>query len=83
MSVSFQEKIMQSTRRHSYDLNFKLKIVEEAEAVKNWIGKLHASMEFPCQWYANGDTNSMCCLTGEPWLSNVHPWFGTDQKIQI
>ena len=35
VSVSFQEKIMQSTRRHSYDLNFKLKIVEEAEAVKN------------------------------------------------
>ena len=26
---------MPSTRRHSYDLNFKLKIVEEAEAVKN------------------------------------------------
>ena len=35
MSVSFQEKIMPSTRRHSYDLNFKLKIVVEAEAVNN------------------------------------------------
>ena len=22
-------------------------------------------MKFPYQWYANGDTNSMCCLTGE------------------
>ena len=26
---------MSSTRRHSYDLNFKLKIVAEAEAVNN------------------------------------------------
>ena len=26
---------MPSTRRHSYDLNFKLKIVAEAEAVNN------------------------------------------------
>lgn len=29
------EIIMPSTRRHSYDLNFKLKIVAEAEAVNN------------------------------------------------
>ena len=38
MSVSFpkfQKKIMPSTRRHSYDLNFKVKIVAEAEAVNN------------------------------------------------
>ena len=27
--------IMPNTRRHSYDLNFKLKIVAEAEAVNN------------------------------------------------
>ena len=26
---------MTSTRRHSYDLNFKLKIIAEAEAVNN------------------------------------------------
>ena len=26
---------MPSTRRHSYDLNFKLKIIAEAEAVSN------------------------------------------------
>ena len=31
----FKTKIMPSTRRHSYDLNFKLKIVEEAESGKN------------------------------------------------
>ena len=31
----FKTKIMPSTRRHSYDLNFKLKVVEEAESGKN------------------------------------------------
>ena len=39
MSVSFpkfqKKKKLPSTRRHSYDLNFKVKIVAEAEAVNN------------------------------------------------
>ena len=35
LAKSTFSKIMPNTRRHSYDLNFKLKIVIEAEAVNN------------------------------------------------
>ena len=35
LAKSTLSTIMPNTRRHSYDLNFKLKIVAEAEAVNN------------------------------------------------
>ena len=82
MSVSFQEKIMPSTRRHSYDLNFKVKIVAEAEAVNNnreIAREYRISVSMVRKWR----NQQHVLFTGEPRLSNVHPWFGTDQKIQI
>ena len=50
---------MPSTRRHSYDLNFKLKIVAEAEAVDN---NREIAREYGIsEWSVNGETNSMSC----------------------
>ena len=51
---------MPSTRRHSYDLNFKLKIAAEAEAVNNAV-KLLANTAYWNRWSVNGETNSMSC----------------------
>ena len=73
---------MPSTRRHSYDLNFKLKIVVEAEAVNNnreSAREYGISVSMVRKWR----NQQHVLFTGEPWLSNVHPWVGTDQKIQI
>lgn len=52
---------MPSTRRHSYDLSFTLKIVAEAEAVNN-NREIAREYGISVSWYANGETNSMCCL---------------------
>ena len=76
MSVSFQEKIMPSTRLHSYDLNFKLKIVAEAEAVNNnreIAREYRISVSMVGKWR----NQQHVLFTGEQRLSNVHPWFGT------
>ena len=57
----FKTEIMPSTRRHSYDLNFKLKVVEEAESGKNnrEIAREYGISE---SRFANGETNCICCL---------------------
>ena len=54
---------MPSTRRHSYDLNFKLKIVAEAEAVNNncEIAREYGTSEYRNRWSVNGEINSMSC----------------------
>ena len=39
-------------QHHSYNWNFKFKIVAKAEAVKN-NRKLHASTKYQSQWFAN------------------------------
>ena len=54
---------MPRTRHHSYDLNFELKIVAEAEAVNNnqeIAREYRISKSMVRRW----QTNSMCCLLG-------------------
>ena len=43
------------------DLNFKLKILAEAEAVKN-NREIAREYGISSQWFTNGKTNSICCL---------------------
>ena len=68
--------IMPNTRRHSYDLNFKLKIVTEAEAVNNnrEIAREYGISESMVWKWRNSRTS---CIT----LSSALPWAVTDQKI--
>ena len=68
--------IMPNTRRHSYDLNFKLKIVIEAEAVNNnrEIAREYGISESMVWKWRNSRTS---CIT----LSSALPWAVTDQKI--
>ena len=48
---------MPSTRRHSYDLNFKLKIVAEAEAVNN-------NREIACEYGISQENAGFCTQEG-------------------
>ena len=43
---------MPSMQNHSYNWNFKFKIVAKAESVKN-NRELHASTKYQSQWFAN------------------------------
>ena len=58
---------MPSTRRHSYDLNFKLKIVAEAEAVKN-------NREIACEY---GISESMV----RKWRNQQHVLFSGELRM--
>ena len=58
---------MPSTRRHSYDLNFKLKIVEEAESGKN-------NREIACEY---GISDSMV----RKWRNQLHMLFNGELKM--
>ena len=71
---------MPSTRRHSYDLNFKLKIVAEAEAVNN---NREIAREYGIsESIENGETSNMSCLPVScRWQRSLHQWDATDLKI--
>ena len=55
------EIIMPSTHHHFYDLNFKLEIVAEVEAVKT-IVKLLTNTAYWNQLSVNGETSNKSCL---------------------
>ena len=76
LAKSTFSKIMPNTRRHSYDLNFKLKIVIEAEAVNNnrEIAREYGFSGSMVWKWRNSRTS---CIT----LSSALPWAVTDQKI--
>ena len=73
--------IMQNTRRHSYDLIFKLEIVAEAEAVNNnrVIAREYGIFEsIDRKWHNQQDI----LFSGNwRWQPSALPWAVTDQKI--
>ena len=54
---------MPRTRHHSYDLNFELKIVEEAEAVNN-NQEIAREYRISSQWYADGKPTACAVYWG-------------------
>ena len=70
---------MPSTRRHSYDLNFKLKIVAEAEAVNNncEIAREYRISESMVRKWRN---QHHVLFSGELQQS-VHQWDAIDRRI--
>ena len=72
---------MPSTRRHSYDLNFKLKIVAEAKAVNNnrEIAREYGISESMVRKWRN---QQHVLFSGElRWQRSVHQWDATDRRI--
>ena len=73
---------MPSTRRHSYDLNFKLKIVAEVEAVNNnrEIAREYGISESMVRKWRN---QQHVLFSGElKMTAKVPRWVDTGQKIQ-
>ena len=83
LSKSTFSTIMPNTHRHSYDLNFKLKIVAEAEAVNNnqEIAREYGISESMVRKWRNQQD---ILFSGEMKMTakRALPWAVTDQKIQ-